>query len=40
VFKGVLHAQGKTPTATVRLPLIDASPASIEVALAAVAAAS
>jgi 4-hydroxy-tetrahydrodipicolinate synthase len=40
VFKGVLHAQGKIPTATVRLPLIDASPASIEVALAAVAAAS
>jgi 4-hydroxy-tetrahydrodipicolinate synthase len=40
VFKGALHAQGKIPTPTVRLPLIDASPASIEVALAAIAAAS
>jgi 4-hydroxy-tetrahydrodipicolinate synthase len=40
VFKGVLHAQGKIPTATVRLPLVEASPTSIDVALAAVAAAS
>jgi len=40
VFKGVLHAQGKIPTAAVRLPLVVASPASIEVALAAVAVAS
>ena len=27
VFKGVLHAQGRIPTADVRLPLVDASPA-------------
>jgi 4-hydroxy-tetrahydrodipicolinate synthase len=39
VFKGVLHAQGRIPTPDVRLPLVNASPASVERALAAVAAA-
>ena len=39
VFKGALHAHGKIPTPSVRLPLVDASPASVEVALAAIAAA-
>ncbi|MEV7807653.1 4-hydroxy-tetrahydrodipicolinate synthase [Microbispora sp. NPDC088329] len=33
VLKGVLHAQGRIPTAAVRLPLVPASPASIEAAL-------
>ncbi len=36
VFKGVLHAQGRIPTADVRLPLVNAGPASIDRALAAV----
>jgi len=39
VFKGVLHAQGKIPTPNVRLPLLDASVASVDAALAAIAAA-
>jgi 4-hydroxy-tetrahydrodipicolinate synthase len=39
VFKGVLHAQGRIPTPDVRLPLVNASPASVERALAAVEAA-
>jgi 4-hydroxy-tetrahydrodipicolinate synthase len=39
VFKGVLHAQGRIPTPDVRLPLVNASPAAVERALAAVAAA-
>jgi 4-hydroxy-tetrahydrodipicolinate synthase len=39
VFKGVLHAQGRIPTPDVRLPLVNASPASIEGALAAIDAA-
>ncbi|WP_182897630.1 dihydrodipicolinate synthase family protein [Microbispora sp. H10830] len=33
VLKGVLHAQGRIPTAAVRLPLVPASQASIETAL-------
>ncbi|MGI5160156.1 4-hydroxy-tetrahydrodipicolinate synthase family protein [Microbispora sp. CA-102843] len=33
VLKGVLHAQGRIPTASVRLPLVPASQASIEAAL-------
>ena len=40
VFKGVLHAQGRIPTPDVRLPLVNASSASVEQALAVVAAAS
>jgi 4-hydroxy-tetrahydrodipicolinate synthase len=32
VIKGVLHAQGRIPTAAVRLPLLAASPASVEAA--------
>jgi 4-hydroxy-tetrahydrodipicolinate synthase len=40
VFKGVLHAQGKIPTPAVRLPLVDATPAAVEHALAAITAAS
>lgn len=36
VIKGVLHAQGRIPTADVRLPLLPASAAAIDVALAAV----
>jgi 4-hydroxy-tetrahydrodipicolinate synthase len=40
VFKGVLHAQAKIPAPTVRLPLVDASQASVEAALAAISAAS
>ena len=39
VFKGVLQAQGRIPTADVRLPLVNASRASIDRALAAVDAA-
>ena len=39
VFKGVLHAQGRIPTPDVRLPLVNASPAAVEHALAAVDAA-
>jgi 4-hydroxy-tetrahydrodipicolinate synthase len=39
VFKGVLHAQGRIPTPDVRLPLVPASPASVERALAAIASA-
>jgi 4-hydroxy-tetrahydrodipicolinate synthase len=39
VFKGVLHAQGRIPTADVRLPLVNASRASIDRALATVDAA-
>jgi 4-hydroxy-tetrahydrodipicolinate synthase len=37
VFKGVLHAQGRIPTPELRLPLVRASDAAVEVALAAVA---
>ncbi|MEU6740281.1 4-hydroxy-tetrahydrodipicolinate synthase family protein [Streptosporangium sandarakinum] len=33
VLKGVLHAQGRIPTAAVRLPLIPASQASVDVVL-------
>ncbi|MET9555385.1 4-hydroxy-tetrahydrodipicolinate synthase [Streptomyces sp. NPDC006645] len=33
VTKGVLHAQGRIPTASVRLPLLPAAPASVERAL-------
>jgi 4-hydroxy-tetrahydrodipicolinate synthase len=40
VFKGVLHAQGRIPTPDVRLPLVNASQASVDAALAAVHAAS
>ena len=40
VFKGVLHAHGRIPTPAVRLPLVDASRASVDAALAAIAAAS
>ncbi len=40
VFKGVLHAQGRIPTPELRLPMTSASPAAVERALAAVAAAS
>jgi 4-hydroxy-tetrahydrodipicolinate synthase len=39
VFKAVLHAQGLIPTPDVRAPLVNASPAALEAALAAVAAA-
>jgi 4-hydroxy-tetrahydrodipicolinate synthase len=39
VFKGVLHAQDRIPTPEVRLPLLAASGASVEHALAAVEAA-
>jgi 4-hydroxy-tetrahydrodipicolinate synthase len=39
VFKGVLHAQGRIPTPAVRLPLVGASPAAVDAAMAAVAAA-
>jgi 4-hydroxy-tetrahydrodipicolinate synthase len=39
VFKGVLHAQGRIPTPDVRLPLLAASPGSIDRAMAAVEAA-
>ncbi|MEW2412750.1 dihydrodipicolinate synthase family protein [Streptomyces sp. NPDC046866] len=35
VVKGVLHAQGRIPTADVRLPLLPASRASVEAALGA-----
>ncbi|GAA4841173.1 4-hydroxy-tetrahydrodipicolinate synthase [Luteimicrobium xylanilyticum] len=34
VVKGVLHAQGRIPTAAVRLPLLPASTASVDAALA------
>ncbi|MFZ4585980.1 MAG: dihydrodipicolinate synthase family protein, partial [Acidimicrobiia bacterium] len=40
VFKGVLAAQGRIPTADVRLPLLNASDESVAAAVAAVAAAS
>ncbi len=40
VFKAVLHAQGRISTPDVRLPLVNASPAATEVALAAIDAAS
>jgi 4-hydroxy-tetrahydrodipicolinate synthase len=40
VFKGVLQAQGRIPTADVRLPLVNASTESVQAALAAVSAAS
>jgi 4-hydroxy-tetrahydrodipicolinate synthase len=40
VFKGVLHAQGKIPTPDVRLPLVNASDAAVQRALAAIDAAS
>jgi 4-hydroxy-tetrahydrodipicolinate synthase len=40
VFKGVLHAQGRIPTPSVRLPLVDASAPAVGAALAAIAAAS
>jgi 4-hydroxy-tetrahydrodipicolinate synthase len=38
VFKGVLHAQGRIPTPDVRLPLVGATAAAVERAVAAVAA--
>lgn len=34
VIKGVLHARGRIPTPTVRLPLLPASPAAVTAALA------
>lgn len=37
VIKAVLHAQGRIPSPTVRLPLLEASPAATEPALAALA---
>jgi 4-hydroxy-tetrahydrodipicolinate synthase len=40
VFKGVLHAQGRIPTPDVRLPLVNASDAAVERALAAIRTAS
>jgi 4-hydroxy-tetrahydrodipicolinate synthase len=40
VFKGVLQAQGRIPTADVRLPLLNASPDAVQRALDAVTAAS
>jgi 4-hydroxy-tetrahydrodipicolinate synthase len=40
VFKGVLHAQGRIPTADVRLPLVNASDEAVQRALAAIDAAS
>jgi 4-hydroxy-tetrahydrodipicolinate synthase len=40
VFKGVLHAQERIPTADVRLPLLNASPGAVQHALDAIAAAS
>jgi 4-hydroxy-tetrahydrodipicolinate synthase len=40
VFKAVLHAQGRIPTPDVRLPLVNATPPSLERALAAIDAAS
>ncbi|XVU20659.1 dihydrodipicolinate synthase family protein [Actinoplanes sp. CA-054009] len=36
VTKGVLHAQGRIPTPNVRLPLLPASPASVEAALSVI----
>jgi 4-hydroxy-tetrahydrodipicolinate synthase len=39
VFKGVLHQQGRIPTADVRLPLLAATPVGVERAMAAVEAA-
>ena len=39
VFKGVLHAQGRIPTPDVRMPLVNASHASVERALGAIGAA-
>jgi 4-hydroxy-tetrahydrodipicolinate synthase len=38
VIKAVLHAQGRIPTAAVRLPLLPASPATVQSALRVVAA--
>jgi dihydrodipicolinate synthase/N-acetylneuraminate lyase len=40
VFKGVLKRQGLIPTADVRLPLLNASDAAVDRALAAIASAS
>jgi 4-hydroxy-tetrahydrodipicolinate synthase len=40
VWKGALHAQGRIPTADLRLPMTSASPASVEQLLAAIDAAS
>jgi 4-hydroxy-tetrahydrodipicolinate synthase len=40
VFKGVLHAQGRIPTPDVRLPHVNASPKSVQLALDAIATAS
>jgi len=40
VFKGVLQAQGRIPTADVRLPLLNASADAVQHALDAVTAAS
>jgi 4-hydroxy-tetrahydrodipicolinate synthase len=40
VFKGVLHAQGRIPTADVRLPLVNASPDAVQRARETVNAAS
>ncbi len=38
VFKGVLHAQGRIPTADVRMPLTNASAVAVDAAMAAIAA--
>ncbi len=38
VIKGVLHAQGRIPTASLRLPMTAASPAAVEAAMSALAA--
>jgi len=40
VFKGVLHAQGRIPTADVRLPLVNASSDATQRAVDAIVAAS
>ena len=40
VFKGVLHAQGRIPTADVRLPLVNASDEAVQASLGRVNAAS
>jgi 4-hydroxy-tetrahydrodipicolinate synthase len=40
VFKGVLHAQGRIPTADVRLPLVNASAEAVQRGIDAVTAAS
>ena len=39
IFKGVLHAQGRIPTANVRMPMTNASPEAVARAIAAIEAA-